>query len=310
MPAAAYVAPQTSREAAVGKSDLGLYAVLVLGWGTSWIAIHHQLGVVSPTVSLVWRFGLAALVCFALAAARRERLAYGLKAHAGFALAGVLMYSTNFLMFYLAGAHVASGLLAVVFALASPINIALGALLFGRRAERRTLAGAALGIAGVALLYAPEIASAGFDLAALGGLGLCVAGTLLFCSGNMVSSVIQRSIPDVAATAWGMAYGTIWLTILAVASGARFTFELTAPYLLSLGWLSIGSSVAALLAYLALLKRVGAGRAGFATVLFPVVALAISSVFEDYHWGLSAIAGALLVAAGNALALGLVGRRP
>ncbi|GLK77233.1 multidrug DMT transporter permease [Methylopila jiangsuensis] len=285
------------------SADLGLYGVLALVWGTSWIALHLQLGVVSPEVSLVWRFALAAAIAFGLALARRETLRFPLRRHAGFLLAGVLMYSTNFVLFYHAGARVPSGLLAVVFALASPINLALGALIFRRPAEMRVLAGAALGVAGVGLLYAPEIAAAGFDVEALTGLGLSVGGTLCFCLGNMVSSVIQRSAPDVSAAAWGMFYGTLWLTLLATLSGAPFVIEPTAAYLVSLVWLAAGSSVAAFLAYLALIKRVGAARAGFATVLFPVVALVISSLFEDYRWTALSFAGAALVAAGNVVAL-------
>ena len=309
---AADPASEAARAAAPGgltRADLGLYVVLVTVWGTSWIALHHQLGVVAPVVSLVWRFALSAAICVGIALARREPLRFPLRMHARFMLAGVLMYSTNFLFFYHAGAHVPSGLLAVVFALASAINLGLGALFFGRPIEMRVLVGAALGVVGVGLLYLPQIASAGFGAAALGGLALCVAGTLCFCLGNMISSVIQRQASDLAATTWGMIYGTLWLLAAALASGAEFAFEPSWSYGLSLLWLAAGSSVAAFLAYLALLKRIGPARAGFATVLFPVVALAISSVFETYAWTVSALVGVALVAAGNIVVLGLARRR-
>lgn len=305
----ATVAPPAARADGLNRSEVALYAVLVFVWGTSWIALHFQLGVVAPEVSLVWRFALAMLICFVIALVKRQPLRFDARTHLRFALAGVLMYSTNFLLFYHAGAHVPTGLLAVVFALASPINIALGALMFRRPVELRVLLGAALGVAGVGLLYAPQIAGAGFDLAALGGLGLCVAGTLCFCLGNMVSSVIQKDVPDVAATGWGMFYGVLWLTLIALASGSPFIVEPTLSYALSLLWLAAASSVAAFLAYLALIKRIGPARAGFATVLFPVVALAISSVVEDYRWGVASLIGLALVAAGNVVVLGLVRRK-
>lgn len=299
-------APATS----LGRSDLGLYVTLVVVWGTSWIAIHGQLGVVAPTVSLVWRFLLASAVCFAIAAFRGRPLAFGARAHARFALAGVLMFSTNFLLFYLAGRHIPTGLLAVVFALASPINLALAALFFGRPVDRNVLIGAGLGIAGVAALYEPEIAAAGFDATALGGLALAVAGTVCFCLGNMVSTRTQaEGVPDVSAAAWGMAYGTVWLVVLALATGARFEFDVSVRYVVSLLWLALGSSVVAFVAYLALIKRIGPGRAGFATVLFPVLALAISSVVENYDWTPLGFVGLGLVAGGNVLVLGLGRRR-
>lgn len=302
-------APAVSDAGAFDRADLGLYVTLVIVWGTSWIAIRHQLGSVAPVVSLLWRFLLAAAAAMAIALWRGERMAHPARLHLRFALVGSLMFSTNFLLFYLAGRHVPTGLLAVVFALASPINLGLATLMFGRPAEPRVLAGAALGVTGVALLYAPEIAGTGLDTTALGGLALAVGGTLCFCLGNMVSSVIQREdVSDYAATAWGMSYGALWLFALCLASGAEFAMDWSAGYLVSLGWLAGGSSVAAFIAYLALIKRVGPARAGFATVLFPVIALAISSVFENYHWGPLAITGLALVAAGNVMTLGLLRR--
>ncbi len=302
--------PMSRATPAFDRADAALYATLILVWGTSWIAIRHQLGEVAPVVSLLWRFILSAAICFAIALWRGERLGFPVRRHLWFMAAGVLMFSTNFLLFYLAGRHVPTGLLAVVFALASPINLGLSALFFGRPAEMRVLVGAAIGVLGVALLYAPEIMGTGFDLAALGGLALAVAGTLCFCLGNMASSVIQREgVSDTAATAWGMGYGALWLLALSLASGAEFAFDWRAPYIVSLGWLAIGSSVTAFIAYLALIKRIGPARAGFATVLFPVVALAISSVFEDYHWGPLALLGVALVAVGNVVVLGLAKRK-
>jgi drug/metabolite transporter (DMT)-like permease len=304
-------APAIGAAPAFGRVETALYATLILVWGTSWIAIHHQLGVVAPVVSLLWRFLLTAAICLGIALLRSERLRFPARAHAKFALVGVLMFSTNFLLFYLAGRHVPSGLLAVVFALASPINLAFGALFFGRPIERRVLGGAALGVAGVALLYAPQIAGAGFGLAAAGGLALAVGGTICFCLGNMASSLIQRDgVSDLSATTWGSIYGALWLGLLSLATGAEFTIEWSADYLISLGWLAGASSVVAFLTYLALIKRIGPARAGFATVLFPVVALAISSVFEDYHWSALSVAGVALVAAGNVVVLGLAGKRP
>src|SRR5690606_25944750 len=79
---------------------LALYALLVFCWGTSWYAMKLQVGVVAPEVSIVWRFLLAAPVMLAWAAARGMRLRYPLADHARFALMGVLMFSTNFILAY------------------------------------------------------------------------------------------------------------------------------------------------------------------------------------------------------------------
>jgi drug/metabolite transporter (DMT)-like permease len=100
-----------------------------------------------------------------------------------------------------------------------------------------------------------------------------------------------------------MVYGALALTLAAAAQGQAFVVEPTAKYLVSLGWLALVSSVAAFWAYLTLLGRIGAGRAGYTTVMFPVFALMISTVFEGYVWTPLAVAGLVLELAGNLFVL-------
>src|SRR5215212_1533788 len=83
--------------------DFGLYGIVVLLWGSSWIALHLQLGVVAPEVSLVWRFAMAASVMLAWAILARQRLRFDWRDHARFAALGVTMFSMNFLLFYYGG---------------------------------------------------------------------------------------------------------------------------------------------------------------------------------------------------------------
>jgi drug/metabolite transporter (DMT)-like permease len=293
-----------STSAALSARDLGLYGITVFVWGTSWIALKAQLGVVSPEVSTLWRFVVAAAVMWLWAAAARQPLAFGLADHLRLAASGVLLFSSNFVLFLYGGQYLPSGLLAVVFSLASIVNLVLGALLLGQPIESRVAVGGVLGAAGVGLLYWPQIAGAGFDPNALVGLGFCVAGTLSFCLGNMVSTVIQRrGVPLLAANAWGMAYGVATLTILSLARGQPFIVEWTPRYLGATLYLALFASVIAFACYLTLLRRIGAARAGYATVLFPIVALAISTAAEGYRWTVPAAIGAGLALFGNFLVL-------
>lgn len=84
--------------------------------------------------------------------------------------------------------------------------------------------------------------------------------------------------------------------------------EWTLPYLGSLIFLAVVSSVIAFWSYLNLVGSIGAGRAGYATVIFPVVALVISALLEGYAFPTIAIAGLALVLIGNVLVLGRPGR--
>jgi drug/metabolite transporter (DMT)-like permease len=167
--------------------------------------------------------------------------------------------------------------------------------------------GGVIGFAGIGLLFWPQIAGAGFNAAALHGLGLCVMGTLFFCSGNMISTVVQRrGAPLLSATAWGMTYGCVVLLALNLVRGNAFIIEPTAGYIGSLLYLAIGASVLAFMSYLTLLRRLGAARAGYATVLFPIIALAVSTVVEGYVWTPLAVIGVAFALIGNILVL----RRP
>ena len=287
----------------LAPADLGLYAVTVFVWGTSWIALKGQLGEVSPEVSTLWRFLLAAPLMWLWALARGDALAYPAADHRRFAAAGALMFSSNFVLFLYGGQYLPSGLLAVVFSLVSILNLLLGAAFLGQPIMPRVAVGGVLGAAGIALLYSPQIAG-GVQRGALLGLAFCLAGTLSFCAGNLVSTAIQRrGVPLLAATAWGMTYGVAALAAIVLVRGQPLIVEWTPRYLGATLYLALFASVVAFASYLTLLRRIGAARAGYATVLFPIVALAVSTLVEGYRWTLAAILGAALALAGNVLVL-------
>lgn len=284
--------------------DFALYATSVLVWGLSWIAMHYQVGVVAPEVSVVWRFAIAAPMMSFVALLRGERLWFPLADHRYFLGLGLAIFSTNFVLFYYAAQHVASGLLSIVFSLASIGNVVLGALIFGARIERRVVVGGALGVAGVAAMFYPELGGMRMDAAAMIGLVFCVGGTLSFCIGNMLSFAAQRrKLPIFASTGWSMSYGTIFLVLFSAVRGQSFTIEWSATYLGGLLYLSIIGSVIAFGVYFTLLGRIGAARAGYTTVMYPVVALAVSTFAEDYRWSLLSVLGLAAVLLGNVLVL-------
>ncbi len=286
------------------NADFALYAGIILFWGTSWIAIMAQLGVVSPEISLFWRFLLAAVLMLLLAWVKGVPLRFSWRDHLRFIAAAVTMFSTNFLMFYYGGLHIKSGLLAVVFSLASIINLILGSLILRQPLEARVAIGGLIGFSGIGLLFWPEIMGTGFNREALIGFAFCVTGTMLFCTGNIISSIIQRrGVPILSATTWGIIYGTINLGLISLARGQAFIIEPTLKYAVSLIWLSVGATIGALFCYLNLLRRIGAARAGYATVLFPIVALAISTFAEDYQWKPLALLGLACALFGNVLVL-------
>jgi drug/metabolite transporter (DMT)-like permease len=285
-------------------TNLLLYAATVLIWGSTWLAIKYQLGVVAPEVSVAWRFLIAAALLIGFCRATGRPMRYGWRAHALIALQGVLLFCVNYLLFYYATETVTSGLNAVVFSTVVIMNIAGTAVLFGTRVAPRVAAAAALGLVGIALVFRPEIAAADLAGGGVRGLLLGLAATLSASLGMLTSAYNQRrGLPVVQTNAFGMAYGGLIMALVAALLGRSFTLDPSPLYLGSLIYLAVVGSAIAFGCYLTLLGRIGAERAAYATVLFPVIALALSTVVEDYRWTGEALAGVALVLLGNLLVL-------
>ncbi len=289
--------------------DLALYAAAVFIFGSGWLPMKMQLGTIAPEVSAVWRFLVAAPVMFAIVAATRGRLAFPLKDHALFAFLGITLFSMNFMFFYHAAYYLPSGLMSVIFSLTAVFIPLLSVVVLKLPLSPRVLLGTAAGVAGTALIFVPTVAD---DRGGEMGLGLALAlgGTTCFALGSLVSGfAARRQVPVNSLTAWGLTYGLVVVLGISLATGARFELEWSTRYLGSLAYLIVMPTLLGFAIYLELIRRIGASRAGYGTVLFPLVALAISTAFESFHWTLAAALGIALVLAGNLLVL-TPARRP
>lgn len=281
-----------------------LYAVTVAIWGSTWLAIKGQLGTVHPTVSVFYRFALAAVVLLLWARARGVWQRFPPRTYGAFALMGALMFSTNFVCFYFAEQHVTTGLVSVIFATSLLVNMCFARLFFGREVARNVRIGAAVGLAGLVMVFWPELVD--FDPSSGTGQGivLSVVGTIVFCLGNVVSGKLQATgVPVIQSTGYAMACGALLLAPFAWFLSDGTAFEPTLEYTASLLYLVVCGSVIAFAAYLTLLGRIGGERAAYATVLFPVVALVLSTLFEGFVWTPRDAVGVTLILLGNAVAL-------
>lgn len=279
-----------------------LYGVVVLIWGTTWIALKWQLGLVPIPLSIAYRFGLAALLLFAWLIWRRQLARPRGRAALWVLGQGACLFCFNFVCFLNASQTLASGLVAVVFSSSALWNALLARVIHQRRIAPNVIAGGALGLAGLLLLFWPEISAHGAGLPTLIGLVWALAGTLCFSSGNLLSAALQQQgLKPAQTNAWGMAVGTTILLVYCLLAGVPFRFDPSWRYTGALLYLAIPGSVIGFTAYLTLVGRLGPERAAYSTVLFPVVALNVSAWVEGYVWTLPALLGLLLVMAGNVL---------
>ena len=281
--------------------NAALFLSTVLIWGTTWIAIAFQVGPVPVPVSVFYRFALAGLILLAVLAATR-RLTVPKRRDQPFVLLQALcLFSCNFLCFYKAAAYVPSGLISVIFSLATVYNAVNARLFFGDPITPRALFAAGLGASGLLVLFGPDI-FVSFDGETLKGVGLAALGTLFFSFGNMVSRRNSAAgLAPITANAWGMTYGALILLALVALTGTPLVAPPNGRYVAALAYLAVIGSVVGFTTYLMLVARIGSARAAYATVLFPIVALTLSSLFESYHWTLSSLVGLGLTLAGNAV---------
>jgi drug/metabolite transporter (DMT)-like permease len=301
-PAPTVIARSTANNLAMPMGPIALFSIPTLIWGSTWLAITFQLGVVSPEASVVYRFALAAILLGAWCMATGRSLRFPLAQHGWFAAQGTFLFGLNYLCVYWAERYVASGLVAVMFSLIVFLNLVGVRVFFATPVNRRTLAGATLGVTGVVVLFWRDF-SAGQADAALGIL-FGVGGTVFASIGNMLAVRSQRrAVPLLPGVAWAMGYGALVIALVAQLDGATWSFEATPRYVLSLIYLAVFGSIVAFGTYLTLLGKIGAARAGYVGVAVPVVALLLSTVFEHYEWTLPALIGAGLCVAGNLLVL-------
>lgn len=281
-----------------------LFLVPSLIWGTTWLVIKFQLGVVAAEVSVAWRFGIAALLLLGWCVLRGVRLRASARAHASFALLGVLQFGLNYVLVYLSEQYLTSGLVSVLFVLLVFWNLLGARVLLGARAPAAVVAGAALGLLGVAAVFLPELQQVSSSRRIGVGVALALAGTLVASAGNLWSQrLYARGEAVVPSTAWSMLYASLAVGLYCAVTGIPFTFDASLPYVLSLLYLAVFGSVFAFVAYLTLLQRIGAGRSGYTAAAIPVLAMLTSTVFEGYRWTAPAVVGLLLVLAGNVLVL-------
>ena len=278
--------------------------MIVLIWGSTWAAIPYQLGVVAEEVSVAYRFALSSIALFIYAAVSGRQLKIPLKNYGIVILMGALMFSANYLFTYYSINYLTSGLVAVIFSLIVISNAFFERLFFKRPLERRLMLSALFGVTGVACMFWPEVSA--FDLGGrrLHGVLLAIVAVVFASLGNMAAIVnTGRHLPVVSVNAHGMAWGALASASIATVLGRDFNFDFGSAYLLSLAYLAVFGSAVAFGCYLALLRTIGAARAAYTSVLFPVVALLISTLVEDYRWSTLAFAGILFIVIGNWLAL-------
>ncbi len=286
------------------------FGVITLIWSSTWLVIHDQLAVVPASWSVAYRFGVAGVTMLGWAALRRDRLGLDLRGAAFALLLGLAQFVINFNLVYRAEQHVASGVVAVVYGLLLVPNAVLARIFLGQRMGAQLIAGSAIAVAGVGLLFLHEtrLSPAGGHEAAL-GIGVALAGVLSASVSNvMQGSQTSKAYPMSTMLGWAMLSGAAIDAGFAWATAGPPVFEARPLYAAGILYLGVIGSAVTFSLYFALIRMIGPTKAAYTSALIPVIAMLLSTVFEGYRWSLTAGAGVALVVAG--LVIALRARRP
>lgn len=286
------------------------FIVATLVWGSTWLVIRDQLGVVPPTWSVAYRFATGSLAMFAWGLFRRERLKLS-GAEQAFAMTfGLFQFVGNFNFVYRAEAHITSGLVAVLFALLLVPNAILGRIFLKGHLTPRFIAGSVIALVGVGMLALQELRHDQSSTAETWlGLGLTLVGVMSASVSNiMQGSERGRAQPMVGMLAWGMLWGALMNMALAWTMVGAPVVDLRPAYIVGVLYLGIAASAVAFACYFAVIRAVGPAVAAYSGVITPVLAMILSTLFEGYHWTALAAAGGVVAMAG--LLVALSARRP
>ena len=274
-----------------------LFTSTVIIWGTTWIAIAWQIGPVDVVVSIFYRFALAGVVfLFGLLLLGRLKLPNQWRF---VVLQALCLFSFNFICFYQATSMMHSGLVSVIFSLATIFNAINARIFFGDKIRPQTILAGLIGATGLVLLFWRDL-TINFNTDVIQGVGWATTGTLFFSIGNMMSRKNSMyGVNPITANSWGMCIGAIILVTIAGVTGANFAIPNSPTYIWALIYLAIIGSVVGFSTYLMMVARIGSDRAAYTTVLFPVVALIMSTLFEGFEWHTTAFLGIAFTIIGN-----------
>lgn len=284
-----------------------LFVITVLIWGSTWIAINYQINVLDPTVSVAFRFTLAAGILGAWCLYRRLPLLLPLSTHKKLILVGLLFYTLDYSFLYAAQHHIISALLALLSSSIIYINVVLRRIMLGKPMRMEVIVGATFGLAGITMIFIPEFAALSLNQGLTVGLLFACASFLSAGLGNVISEqILDAGTPVIQMNFWAMSYSLVFTFGFALLSGATFSLPEQASYYYALVYLAVFGSVLAFGAYMKLLQQIGSDKAAYVVLVYPIVALVISTVFEGYQWTITSGLGVVIVLFGNAVAMGKV----
>jgi drug/metabolite transporter (DMT)-like permease len=293
------------RDASEFRTIVLPFIIFTAFWGSTWIVIRGQLGIVPPQWSVTYRFIISAAAMAALAWFKGEKLRLGRKGLLAGLFLGATQFCINFDAVYLAEEHITSGVVATVFALLLIPSSLLAWAFLDQRPTRRFVLSSVVAVAGVVLLFVHELQEHSADARQIAsGIGLTLLGMLGASSANVIQARPEmRRFPLFALLAWSMAAGALIDGTIAFLMTGPPVIDARPVYLAGLLYLALVASVLTFSLYYPVIRKIGPAKTAYSSVIVPILAMGFSTWLEHYRWTGLAVSGALLALGGMAGAL-------
>lgn len=290
--------PSTRHES--GHAGLLFLLVASIGWGLNWPALKMLLQE-WPPLSARGASGVAAALGLALLArARGERLSVprGMRGRLAFAAFTNVLVWMGFSTVSLLWVNVGEAALLVY---TMPLWVTLLSWpVLGERPTARTLAGLALGVAGLAVLLGGQVSAVG--AAKLPGVLLALGAAILFALGTVLSRS-ALALPPIASVAWQVGLGCVPMVIAGLLFERPRLDALSAGGWATLAYMTVVPMGLCYVCWFAALRRLPPSTASIGTLLVPLIGVTTAAYFLGEPFGVKEIMALVLTLGGVALAL-------
>lgn len=268
------------------------FAAAVTVGGGNFIAVRVSNTELPPFWGAGLRFGLAALVFVGIVAALKVAWPRGRQLALSVAF-GLLSIGLFYALMYWALVIVAAGVATIVLAMVPLVTVLLAAMQGLERLHLRSVAGAALALAGVSwMTLGPQ-----HVVVPLAALVAMIAAAL--CAGQSI--IIGKQLAPthpVAINAIGMAVGALLLLAVSLVVGEAWSLPATLDAQIAVVYLVAFGSVGLFVLLLMIVRRWTPSATSYLFVLFPVSTLVLEAVILAEPITLQVVVGALLVMSG------------
>ncbi|MFN3453947.1 MAG: DMT family transporter [Pseudobdellovibrio sp.] len=287
------------------KTNLVYFLTCAIIWGITWIAIKYQIPYVDGSVAVFYRFIFSSFLIFIICLLTKKSLfIYSKSQHLRFFLQGLFLFCLNYLLTYWASSMATSALVALAFTALIFFNMFAARIFLATPFDKKVIWGSLISFSGMAAIAWNEYLNIGLHPMSLWGFVLSLIATLSACAGNIFSTFNKKDkIPIMSSNAWSMLYGSLVTLSFCLIQQKSFTVQINKPFLISFFYLSVFGTVISFWAYLKLIENIGPSKAAFTSVASPVIALSVSTFYENLHWTPYLAIGAILCIIGNITAL-------